>query len=274
MRFKLSFSTAIAVLLLVLATTHTAHAQGGGSGGPPTSYTCDAPCGGDTTVWPWQYPSKPITVAVQIAGCQFRGTCCTVTSWYRYRQVCRAASFPGYYQIEITSLSWDRDCVPTGFDPVPMIRAVTYGLLTQNPMNFPPRTTDTIGPDCMSNYTVAAATCWRNDPGMSRALNCGVDTAGYACCKGGYQICRVSDPNTGIVYRDVHWLGQSTVTNNCVPPCIPSCGAFQDDSIYTRKKDDPPSISMASRQGVIDTIPILPVPAMIEPKTTLAPQQR
>lgn len=272
MRFKLSFPTAIAVLmLLTLATTRSAHAQSDGSEAPPTPYTCDAPCGGDSTVWPWQYPPGPYATMLSINGCQFNNppTCCTVTAKYRYRQVCGR---PGFYQIEITSLSWDKDCQPA-FDPVPMIKVITYGLLKDNPMGFPPRIGFPNDPQCLSNYTVQAATCWKNLPGMKAAENCAVDTAGYACCKGGYQVCMMIGSNGP--YRQVNWLGQSTVWNNCVAPCAPSCGAFQEDGIWNKRKDNPtPSLSMAPVSGSTDTVTVSNTPTTIEQKTTLAPQQR
>jgi hypothetical protein len=271
MRFNLAISTAIATaaLLLTLATQR-AHAQSdGGSGTPPVPYTCDAPCGGDSTVWPWSYPRVPIQAQIPSG--------CWVTAWYRWRTVCKAQGFDGFQQVEITSFSWnDPSCINTGFDPVAMIRAITYKLLRDNPMGFKPRIGFPADPQCVSNTTVQAATCWINQG--KAATNCGVDSAGYACCKGAYQICKVIDPNTGITYRDVHWIGQQTQWNNCVAPCIPSCGAFDDDSIYTRKKDDPPTPSMSAvpTPSLDDTTPITAStpPAMIEPKVILVPQRR
>lgn len=241
---------------------------------------CDnTPCGGDSTVWAWQYP-PPFSVQVRTNGCQYNTpqTCCTVTAKYRVRQACFN---PKTYQLEILHLSWDRDCGPS-FDPVPIIRAVTFGLLTQNPMSFDPKVEDSTAP-CNTNYSVQAAICWKNYPGMKAAENCGSDSAGYACCKGGYQVCRKVDPITGIAYREVTWLGQSTVMNNCIndpddqQPCKPSCGAFQEDSIINRRKDDAPSLSMTPphRTDTVTTSTIpATMPAMIDPKTMLAPHQR
>lgn len=263
---------AVFFVLLAFSMMGRTLAQADGSGGP-SPYTCDAPCGGDSTVWPWQYPPQPYRVQVITGGCQFKNSCCWVTAGYRFRRVC---GIPGFHQVEITSLSWDRNCVPGGFDPVPMIRAVTYGLLIDNPMNFQPRIGDSTGPQCLSNYTVQAATCWKNEPGMNHAENCGVDTAGYACCKGGYQVCRVVGPNGPS--RSVQWLGQSVVWNNCVLPCKPSCGAFQDDSIYTRKKDLPPSLSGVPNDNDPDVVTDVLINtedhSMTETKTTNGAPQR
>jgi len=236
MRFKLSAFIGVAVMALGLVqlATHYSQAQ---------EFSCDAPCGGDSTIWPWIYPPAPFSAMLPVNGCQFNNppTCCTVTAYYRYRHVC---GIPGNFQIEITKLSWDKACAPA-FDPVPMIRVITFSLLTQNPMNFPP---DLSRPErdsglCMSNYTVQAATCWKNLPGMKAAENCAVDTAGYACCKGGYEVCWKEGPNGP--YRDIQWIGQSTVWNNCVAPCMPSCGAFNEDEIRNRRKGDSPSLSMS-----------------------------
>lgn len=276
MRFKSSLPTlagvAIMALALMLSITYNAHAQG--TGGMHCDHT---PCGGDSTVWTWQYPVQPFSVMVPINGCQFNNppTCCTVTAKYRFRRSC----VPATYQIEILHLSWDRDCGPS-FDPVPMIRAVTFGLLAQNPMGFYPDLSKESDTGCNTNYSVQAAICWKNYPGaMKAAENCGADSAGYACCKGGYQVCRKVDPITGLPYREVTWLQQSTAVNNCINDpddqlsCKPSCGAFNQDEIINRKKDDPPSLSMTPTHGA-DTATASTPPATIEPKTAPSPQRR
>lgn len=270
MHFRLSPLIGVAIMTIALTITVTQHAHAQGSGG----MNCDnTPCGGDSTVWAWQYP-PPFSVPVYTNGCQYNTpqTCCIVTAKYRVRQACFN---PKTYQLEILHLSWDRDCGPS-FDPVPIIKAVTFGLLTQNPMRFDPRVEDSSAP-CNTNYSVQAAICWKNYPGMKAAENCGSDTAGYACCKGGYQVCRKIGPNGP--YREVTWLGQSQVTNNCIndpndpQPCKPSCGAFQEDGIINRKKDDPPGLSAAPAHGT-DTTTVSTSPGMIDQKTMLAPQQR
>jgi hypothetical protein len=229
-----------AALVFVLIIPYTAPAQPGSAAPPP----CTPWCGGDSTVWPWMYPPVPISFPLQIGGCQFNNppTCCTITAWYRFRRVCYVPA--DQFQFEILRFSWDRDCHagPTGgFDPVPMLRLITYGLLQTNPMNFPPLASDSAGPQCMANYTVQAASCWNNS-GML-ALTCDSDTGGYACCKGGYQVCRVKDPVTGLYYRQVTWLGQTTVVNACIPPCMPSCGAFDEDGGRARRKDASPGLA-------------------------------
>jgi hypothetical protein len=163
-----------------------------------------------------------------------------------------------------------------------MIRAITYGLLAGNPMHFSPdigNPSDTA--TCNANYSLQAATCWKNYPDMKIALNCANDgTQGYACCKGGYMVCRKIGPNGA--YREITWLGQSTVSNNCgidpndpTHPCMPSCGAFQDDGIFNRRKDESPSLSLApSSQGATDTVSISSASATIQPEARPAPQQR
>jgi hypothetical protein len=265
MHLKQRLSAIAAVIVvaaaLMIPATSNMHAQ--------DPYTCDAPCGGDSTTWPWTYPPGPISAMLPINGCQFNTppTCCTVTAHYRYRQVC---GNPGFFQLEILDLSWDKTCAPS-FDPVPMIKVITYTLLIQNPMSFPPRVT-TPTDTCMSNYTVQAATCWKNIPGMKAAENCGVDTAGYACCRGGYKVCLAMGSNG--LERRVTWLGQSTAFNNCVEPCTPSCGAFNDDGIWNKRGDDPPSISMTSTRGASDSVSTATQPVAIEPNATIEPQQR
>jgi hypothetical protein len=271
MHFRIATLAGVIFMALVF-TLSAQHAYAQGSGG----FNCDtAPCGGDSTQWPWTYP-QPFVIPLEINGCQYNNpsTCCMLTCKYRYRRSC----FPAAYQLELLEIRWDRECAPT-FDPVPMIKAITYGLLITNPMNFEPRTTDSIGPQCNSNYSVQAATCWRDYPDMKKALNCALDgSQGYACCKGGYQVCRKRN-QFGQWYREVTWLGQSTVANNCgtdpndpTHPCKPSCGAFNEDGIINRKKDDDPTLSMAP--GSTDTVSVSTTPATIEHTTTIAPQRR
>src|SRR5262249_47893848 len=108
---KLSFFLAIAMVAALITITEPAAAQ---------VPTCEAPCGGDSTQWPWFYPNEPFKATIEINGCQATNSCCTVIADYKYRTVC----MPHMYEIEIIGLHWDRPCNPNGFDPVPIIKTV------------------------------------------------------------------------------------------------------------------------------------------------------